>query len=216
MKTIYSYLLVIVFVLTGTSVFAQQSDKQLTKEIKDKAVRQARKEAKQFEKDGWDVAPGSIPLSKVVEDSWMKQYMTDEKTGQPMYITADGNGVAQSQSVAEMQAIELAKLQLAGLIQSNFTSIVEANIGNAQLAPDDAASVTEVVQASKNLISTELGYINPVFKIYRKINNNVECQVRIFYDVKQSLEIAKKVVKKELKDKLEMNQEKIDQIMGLE
>ncbi|MBN1184553.1 MAG: hypothetical protein JXB49_19830 [Bacteroidales bacterium] len=212
MKTIYSFLLIFVFVF---SVNAQQTERELTKEIKDKAVKEARKEAKQFEKDGWDVAPGSIPLAKVVENSWMKQYQTDEK-GNPVYITADGNGVAQSQSVAEMQAIELAKLQLAGLVQTNITSIVEANIGNAQLAPDDAASVTEVVQASKNLITTELGYINPYFKIYRKINNNVECQVRLFYDVKQSLEIAKKVVKKELKEKLEMNQEKIDQIMGLE
>lgn len=215
MKTIVSSLVCILF-LFSFALQAQQTERQLTKEIKDKAVKEARKEAKRLEKkEGWGVAPGSLPLAKVVESAWMKQYMTDEK-GNPKYITADGNGVGQSKSVAEMQAIELAKLQLAGLIQTNVASIVEANIGNAQLAPDDAASVTEVVQAAKNIIATELGYIDPHFKLYRNINNNTEVQVRLFYDTKQSMEIAKKVVKEELKNKLEINQEKIDKLIGLE
>jgi len=208
-------LLSMVFVASATLMQAQQTEKELKQEIKDKAIKEARKEAKSMKKDGWSVSQGSLPLEKILENAWMKQYMEDEK-GNPMYITADGNGVAQTKSVAEMQAIELAKLQLAGLIQSNITSIVEANIGNAQLAPDDAASVTEVVQASKNIIATELGYVNPFFKIFREVNKNMECQVRLFYDVTQSLEIAKKVVKKELKEKLEMHQETIDKIIGID
>ena len=210
-----TFLLSLVFVASTILTQAQQSERELKKEIKEKALKEARKEAKRMKKDGWGVSQGSLPLEKILENAWMKQYMEDEK-GNPMYITADGNGVAQTKSVSEMQAIELAKLQLAGLIQSNLTSIVEANIGNAQLAPDDAASVTEVVQASKNIIATELGYVKPFFKIYREVNKNVECQVRLFYDVTQSLEIAKKVVKKELKEKLEMHQEKIDKLIGLD
>ncbi|HBH49309.1 MAG TPA: hypothetical protein DDX98_11750 [Bacteroidales bacterium] len=194
---------------------AQQNQKQLEKEIKDKAIREARKESKSLKKSGWYVAPGSLPLDKLIENAWMKQYMVDEQ-GNARFITADGNAVAESKSVADMQSIELAKLQLAGLIQTNISSLVDANIGNAQLSTTDAASVTEIVQSAKNVIAQELGYVNPFFKIYRDLpDDKIEAQVRLFYDVKQSLEIAKKVVRKELKEKLEMNSQQLDKLMGL-
>ena len=89
----------------------------------------------------------------------MKQYQSDD-AGNTKYITADGNAVAQSKSVADMQSIELAKLQLAGLVQTNVSSLVDANLGNAQLSAADAASVTEIVQSSKNLIATRITSYN--------------------------------------------------------
>ena len=62
----------------------------------------------------------------------------------------------------------------------------------------------------------ELGYVDPSFKLFRYIGkNNVEVQVRLFYDVKQSLEIAKKVVRQELKDKLKLNEEKLERLMDI-
>ena len=168
-----------------------------------------------MEKDGWSVAPGSIPLAKVLENTWMKQVMEDEN-GNVRYIYADGNAVAESKSAGEMQAIELGKLQLAGLIQTNMSSLISANIGNAQLSTQEAASVTEVVQSAKNIIAMELGYVDPSFKLFKNIGKDkIEVQVRLFYDTKQSLEIAKKVVRKELKDKLKMNEDKLEKLMGM-
>jgi hypothetical protein len=195
---------------------AQTTDKQITKEIKSKALKEARKEAKKLTKDGWKVNPGALPMDKILQNSWEKQYAEDEK-GQPVYLTADGNGVAESKSVAEMQAVELGKLQLAGLIETNINSLVSANLGNAQLSKDEAASVTEIVQSAKNLIQVELGYVNPAYKIYREVGEkNIECQVKLFYDRKQSMDIAKKVVRKELKDKLKVNEAQLDKLIGLD
>jgi hypothetical protein len=183
---------------------------------KDKAIREARKEARKMEKDGWDVAPGSIALSKVLENTWMKQVMVNDK-GSPQYIYADGNAVAETKSAAEMQAIELGKLQLAGLVQTNMSSLISANVGNAQLSTQEAASVTEVVQSAKNIIAMELGYVDPSFKLYKNIGKDkVEVQVRLFYDTKQSLEIAKKVVRQDLKEKLKLNETKLEKIMGID
>jgi hypothetical protein len=213
-KGIY-FILMIAFCFPFAASLAQQTERELEKEIKDRAVREARREARQMEKDGWYVPPGSLPLDKILENAWMRQYMVDE-TGNPLYITADGNAVAESKGAAEMQALELGKIQLAGLIETNVSSLVSANIGNAQLSTEDAASVTEIVQSSKNIIATELGYVNPFFKLYREPKKGViEVQVRLFYDVKQSLEIAKKAVRQELKDKLQMNEEKLEKLMGI-
>jgi len=209
----------IALLLTGliflSSLFAQETDRELRKEIKRKVVKEARKEAKKMKRDGWTVAPGSLPLPKILENAWMKQYAEDEN-GDPRYITADGNAVGETKSVADMQAIEMGKLQLAGLIETNISSLIDINIGNAQLSTEEAASVTEVVQTAKNIIVTELGFVNPFFKIYKDIKNKqVECQIRLFYDTKQSLQIAKKVVRNELKEKLKLNSETLNKLMGI-
>jgi hypothetical protein len=216
MKRIPILFLFISGIMLTTSTYSQQSDRELKKEIKQKAVREARKEAKKMKKEGWYVPPGSLPLEKILENAWMKQYAEDENNN-PTYITADGNAVAESKTAGEMQAIEMGKLQLAGLIETNVSSLVTGNIGNAQLSTEDAASVTEIVQSSKNIIATQLGYVNPFFKIYKDIGKDkIEVSVRLFYDVKQSLEIAKKVVRTELKEKLKLNEEKLEKLMGLE
>jgi hypothetical protein len=208
-------LLIIISCLIAGIATPQQTTTELRKDLKDKAIREARKEAKKMEKDGWSVAPGSIPLAKILENTWMKQVTVDEN-GTVRYIYADGNAVAETKSAAEMQAIEFGKLQLAGLIQTNMSSLISANIGNAQLSTQDAASVTEVVQSAKNIIAMELGYVDPSFKLIKNIGKDkVEVQVRLFYDTKQSLEIAKKVVRQELKDKLKLNEDKIEKLMGM-
>jgi hypothetical protein len=168
-----------------------------------------------MKKEGWKVNPGTLPLDKLTENAWKKQLQTDEK-GDPRYITADGDAVAETKTAAELQAIEMGKLQLAGLIESNISALISGNIANAQLSTKDAASVTEIVASSKNLIATKLGYVNPFYKVYKNIGDNkVKVQVKLFYDTKQSLQIAKKVVRKELKDKLKLNEEKLEKLMGI-
>lgn len=209
------FLIVLSCLIAGAS-YSQPTQKELRAELKDKAIKEARKEAKKMEKDGWSVAVGSIPLAKILENTWMKQ-VTEDDNGNVRYIYADGNAVAETKSVAEMQAIELGKLQLAGLIQTNMSSLISANIGNAQLSTQEAASVTEIVQSAKNVIAMELGYVDPSFKLLRPIGKDkIEVQVRLFYDTKQSLEIAKKVVRQEIKDKLKLNEEKLEKLMGIQ
>lgn len=201
--------------IASASIIAQQTEKELTKEIKSKATRQARKEAKKLTKDGWKVNAASIPLSKMLESAWMKSYTVDDK-GAQRFISADGNAVAESKATAEMQALELAKLNLAGQIETKVTSLVDVALANQQLNIEEAASVTKVVQNAKNLIATELGYVDPVFKIYKPINKtNVEFQVRVFYDTAQSLKIAKKVIKQELEEELKVNEKQLENLMGI-
>ncbi len=206
-------MLALVAMFIASVSVAQKTEKELKKDVKEKAIKEARKEAKDLAKQGWKTNPGSLPLDKLIEESWLKQYQTDEN-GQPAYITSDGNGVAETKSVAEAQAIELGKLQLAGLIESNIASIVKGNLANTQESTADATSVTEIIQSSKNIIAQQLGYINPNFKIYRDLKDKkIEVQVRIFYETKQSFAIAKKAIRKELKDKLKKTDEQVDKLL---
>lgn len=208
-----SLTLMLSLLFMGSLVIAQQTEKEMKKELKDKAIKEAQKEAKKLGKEGWKTFPGSLPLDKLIENAWMKQVAEDEN-GQMKFIAADGNGVAESKSVAEAQAIEFAKLQLAGSIESNIASIVKGNMANAQESTAEATSVTEIVQSSKNIIAQQMGYINPSFKIYRDLKDKkVEVQVRIFYETSQSWAIAKKAIRKELKEKLKKTDEEVDKLL---
>ena len=210
-------ILTFALVLTGLFSFAQKTDKEIKKDISSKSIKLARKEAKKLKKEGWDVVPGSLPLEKVLEKSFIKSEEETAKGGKK-YIFADGNAVGETKTAAEIQALTVAKLALASQVESNVNALLSANLANQQLNNEDAASITQTLANSKELISAQLGYVEPAFKIYRIPANpkNSEVQMRIFYDVEQSLQIAKKVIQKELKDKLKINEEQLNKMMGIQ
>ena len=78
MKTRTILLMLLVLTFTTVTVIAQQSSKDLKKNINKKAVKEARKEAKRFKKEGYKVAPGALPMEKQIETDWMRQYDTEE------------------------------------------------------------------------------------------------------------------------------------------
>lgn len=196
--------------------FAQISDKQAKKEIQSKAVKQARKEAKKFKKQGYDVTPGSLPMEKQLEYTWIRLYQRDEK-GQSLFLSADGNAVAQTRTAAEMQALEAAKLNLAGQLETFIRAIIEANIANAQLSTEEAASVTEFLTAAKNVIVTSISQVDPAFKIYRNLpNQHVEVNLKILVSRDQVMQEAKKRVREELRERLKGLQEKVDKLLPLQ
>ncbi|MCS6790081.1 MAG: hypothetical protein NZ580_03785 [Bacteroidia bacterium] len=201
---------------TLTLLHAQVADKEIRKEIKRKALKEARKEAKRFKKAGYDVTPGSLPMDKQLEYTWIRLYERDAK-GQSVYLSADGNAVAETRTAAEMQALEAAKLNLAGQLETFIRAIIEANIANAQLNTEEASSVTEFLTAAKNVIATAIGQVEPAFKIYRNLpNRSVEVNVKLIVSREQVTQDAKKRIREELKERLKGLQEKVDKLLPLQ
>lgn len=215
MKTLF---LSVSLVLLSMVTYAQKTDKQIKKELKAKPEKLARKEAKKLRKAGWEVGPGSLPMEKMLDKKFKKEYEETDK-GNTKYISAEGNAVGETKTAAEIQALTVAKLNLASVIESKVNGLLSGNIANQQLNNEDAASITQVLANSKELISADLGYVEPVVKLYRtpKGNDkNTEVQLVVFYDTEQSMQIAKKIIKKELKDKLKVNEEQLNKMMGID
>ena len=143
----------------------------------------------------------------------MLQYEDDED-GYPLYLVASGNSVAESQSAAKLQSLELAKLELAGIVQTNIVAIIENSVANNQLSREDAASITKTVAASKNIIAQEIGRVITLFEIYREVGDkNIESSVRIGYNSKMAYQTAKKAIKNQLEEKAEELHKKLDKIL---
>lgn len=249
--------LVVLFTVLFTAVLAMQSfdasaqkyktrkelmkeKKEMRKLVKEKALKKARKEAKRLVKfEGWQVFPGERPMAKMLEESWIRMEMKKEDPEtfetKDAYIWATGNGLARNKSAAQMQAIELAKVELAGKLKTEVASLVSASVANAQLSTVDSESVTEIVQNAKTITSAKLSNVKPVVLLYRTAipkkglkkyskaerkarqikPGNVEVQVTLFYDLYQAEVQVRNEVKKGLKDKLKDNESDLKKLMGM-
>ncbi|MEM7659166.1 MAG: hypothetical protein AAF399_23805 [Bacteroidota bacterium] len=183
---------------------ADKEEKAAIKKIKEKAVKEARKEAKRIgKKEGFVIFPGSLPLDKQLQHVWIKQY-EENTNGTPKYIFADGNGVGKIQTAAEMQAMEAAKLQLAGQISNEINQIIEAKIANDQLDRESGNSLSKFVAGSKNYIIQHLGYVRPGFKVYRNVGKrDIEVFVKLYYNSEEAYEAAEKALQAKARAELE-------------
>ncbi|MDE7089687.1 MAG: hypothetical protein K2O54_06170 [Prevotella sp.] len=192
--------------------------KEITKasksQLNEKASKAARKEAKTMKKSGWQTAPGALPIEKQLDKSYMMQYEYDEDM-YPKYIMGKAMSIGGNYDAAKMQALELAKQDLAGQIQTEVTALVENTVANDQLSSEEAASVTRSVIAAKNLISQSLGRMIPVVEVYRTLSNkNKEVMVRIAYSGNAAKKVAKDAVRKELEQRGDNLHQKLDELLG--
>ncbi len=193
----------------------QELTKATRKELDEKASKDARKEAKKLAKDGWKAAPGALPLEKQLDRSYLMQFQFDDE-GFPKYIMADGMSIGGNYDAAKMQALELAKQNLAGQIQSEVGALIETSVANNQLDGNDAESITKSVMAAKSLISNSIGRIIPVMESYREVkgNKNTQVLVRVAYSQEMARKAAKKAIKKSLEEQGDALHEKLDEVLN--
>ena len=187
---------------------------QQRKALNSKASKDARKEAKKFKKEGWQTTPGTLTLEKQLDRSMMMQMDVDQ-SGYPLYVMGEAMSIGETYDAAKMQALELAKQNLAGQIQTEITALVENTVANKQLAEEEAASIAETVLASKNLISQSIGRVIPVVELYRDLSNkNKEVLVRIAYNHNMAMEAANKIIRKDLEEKGNKLHDQLDEVLG--
>lgn len=182
-------------------------------ELNEKATKAARKEAKKLAKEGWTAAPRTA-FGKTLDKSYLMQmeYDTDMY---PKYLMGEAMSIGENYDAAKMQALELAKHNLTGQIQTEITALIENTVANKQLAAEEAASVTQSVMGAKNLISQSIGRTITVIELYRtKSNKNKEVLVRIAYNGNMAKAAAKKAVREQLEEKGEELHKKLDDILG--
>lgn len=192
----------------------QEIRKASKSELNEKATKTARKDAKKLKKEGWITVPGALPLEKQLDKSYMMQMEYDEDM-YPKYLMGEAMSIGENYDAAKMQALELAKQNLAGQIQTEVTALIENSVANEQLANEDATLVTQSIMGAKNLISQSIGRTIIVMECYRvKTNKNKEVLVRIAYNGAMAKAAAKRAIQDELKSKSEDLQKKLDQLLG--
>lgn len=183
-------------------------------DLSKKVSKTAKKEAKSMKKAGWLVTPGALPIEKQLDRSFTMQMEYDE-TLFPKYIMAEAMSIGETFDAAKMQAMELAKQNLAGQIQTEVAALVENSVANKQLSQEEAASVTKSIAAGRTLIIQSLGRVIPVVEVYRPLKNkNKEVLVRLAYNSDMAKAAAKAAVRRNLESGADGLQQRLDDILG--
>lgn len=211
-KSVLIIVLSIIASFAFKDISAQYSTKEVKQTLNMKPPKEVRKQAKDYEKQGYKEAVGGLTIERQLTNAWMKEVETDEK-GFSKYLFAGATSVGETQIAAKLQATETAKLDLAGQIATSVAALIETNIANSQLNTEEAASVIKTVATSKSLISQELGQVLPVIEMYRNIDKNMEASVRIAYSQEMAMGKAKEVIRKSLEEETNIMQDKLDKLM---
>lgn len=188
--------------------------KMAKQELAAKVDKATKKEAKRLAKEGWVVSPGALPLEKMLQRSFEMQMQVDENLF-PKFIMANAQSIAENYDAAKTAATSLAITNLAGQIQTEVTALIENTVANQQLAAEDAASISETIMSSKNLISQSIGRTIVVVECYRILpNKNREIMVRIAYNGEMAKDAAKKAVREELEKKGDDLHKQLDKVLG--
>jgi hypothetical protein len=190
----------------------KKQEKVLDKEIKKKANKTARQEAKRLAKEGFKTPIGKLPLDKQLENAWEKQYEIDTE-GNPYWYVATQQVVGANMSAATLQATNAAKIDLAGQILTKVSQLIEAKVANDDMGKEDAASLSNVVAASKSVISGTLGRTIPLVEVYRVLENkNVEVMITLGYSMQEANKVAIDAIRKELAGKSEQLVKELDKL----
>ncbi len=218
-------LLIMVAFLASVTICCAQSTKEQMKErmelykmgkeeLNQKASKDARKEAKKLEKEGWLIAPGALPIAKQLDRVYIMKYEVDDDMF-PKWIMGEAMSIGENYDAAKMQALALAKQNLAGEIKTEVTALIENNVDNKQLSAEEAASVTKSISGGMQRIEQSIGRTVTVTEMYRTLKNkNKEVRVQIAYNAKMAKEAAKKAVRDDLEKEGEALGKKLDEIIG--
>ena len=185
-------------------------------ELKEKASKDARKEAKKLEKEGWVIFPGDLPLAKQLDRSYGMEFEYGQNAAGnvvPKYLVGRGISTGENYSAAQNAAVELAKQYVAGLAEIDITSITETTMANQE--KDVATSLAEVVSSSKNIVSKKIGEVTPIVTLRKEEGKGlVSVLVRVVYDRNTVLKAYKETIREELQKKGDKLHEQLDQVLG--
>ena len=189
--------------------------KMTENELNSKVSKAVKKEAKALKKEGWKTVPGALPLEKQLERSFKMQYEFDEY-GYPLYIYGDAQSVGGNYDAAKMQATNLAKVNLAGNIQTEVVALVENAVANKQLDQGEAVSTTESVMGGTNIIADKIGRVIPVIELYREApHKSKEVRVILFYNSKMAKQAVKEAIAEDLEKRGHDLVDKVNNMLGL-
>lgn len=161
------------------------AQKYTEKQLGDKALKMAKKEAKRFAKEGWKAEAGALPLEKQYEENYIKMYAMDGKF--PRYILGTGTATAASHGVARKQAMARARVEIANQLSQEIAALTEETTTNLEVNNLEAETVSKMVETSKLLTQQTLGKTVTVLEAFRTTDKGTEYKVIVSYESKAAI-----------------------------
>lgn len=193
-------LLALAIVLTVSPVFAQQTSKELKKELKAKASKDIRKEAKEYEKAGYRSVAGSLPIAKQLEQAQMATIEKDEN-GDNRYYIGRGKGIGGNYKAAKAVAYNQAKVELVSSVVADVDQGTQSDMKNEDMGEGDVMTSDDLNDGNSISSIFSINDIIPVVEIYRELGKGK-------YEVEMTVKMQAYEAKKRAKHAILAKQKK--------
>lgn len=211
-------LMVVAFMATAT--FAQ-SAVELAKQQRElnnihmkmlnaKPSKDAKKQAKAYKKEGWQVPVGEQAMEKQITKSQLyeQEMMTTEEGGYTQrFLQHTSQATSGSYNTGYASARAACMAEVASMLETNLGAAWKNAMDNAEMSAISATTNDKFNQRAMGVVKQSLTNSIPMVVIYRVLPNNLyQVSVRLAFDKK---EIAAQL-KRNLKKELEMDGDKLD------
>lgn len=180
----------------------QELNNVLRKTLNAKPTKEAKKQAKQYKKEGWVVPAGERSIEQqLTESQLLSAELTNDDNGAPTrrFIQHTGVSTAGTYNAAYAAARSNSQVEIANMLETEIAAAMQGKLDNAQHDAVNATTVEKFNQRIKAIVHESLTNSIPVLAIYRVLpNNNFEVQVRIAFDKKEVAARLKRALQKEL------------------
>ena len=187
MKLIHLMLTVVLFIAFTTNVNAQS--RELSKDEKKELENEVKESLNNL--DGWLVKPGALSLQAQQRRSSQVQLFEDDK-----WLVGSASSVGSVYDAARLQAMTLAKSEVAGQMETQISELIDAKVANKELGQGTAESVTEIAMKSKAItVDKKVKRPRILMECYKNLpNGNVEVLIRLAIDKNTINDLAEEIV----------------------
>lgn len=210
MKKLISLLALVTIATTSFAQTAAELAKQQREQnaiymklVNMKPSKSAKKQAKDYKKQGWEVPAGENALEVQITKSQLygEELMTDEEGNTTnRYYQHTGSSVAGAYNTAFAAARAYTLGEVASMIQTQLVAAWKANADNAQADASTTSTDEQFNQRMKAIVDESITNYIPTLKMFRRVGNTIEVQVRLAFDKKELSARLKRNIKKELKE----------------
>lgn len=227
MKKMY-FLMAAFLMVVATNVKAQSAIElaKQQKELNDinrkmlnaKPTKEAKKQAKQLKKEGWQIMAGDRSIEQQITTSQLygEELMADEN-GAPTkrFIIQSGMSTSGTFNAGKAAARAAAQTELASTLKTEIVAAIQQKLDNAQTSGINAATVDKFNQRAKFIVDQTLTNTPVFMTIYRSLpNNNYQVQVRIAVDKKELQARLKRNLQKELENEGDELNSLVDEVIN--
>lgn len=207
--------ILLLFTILSIFTFNYSNAVELSKKEIKRIEKDAKNEAKNLTEQGWLASPGAMTIQRQLEKAYTMESEKGED-GEELYVIGNGQSVAKTYDAAKKQAIEMAKQDIAGKLQTEIANMVEISVANEQLDSEDAETVTRIVSESTTFNRVNLGRLITVTELYRNIKGtkNKEVLVRVACNYNVAMNAAKSSIRKSLEERGDNIRGKLDDILN--
>ena len=134
-----------------------------------KPSKDAKKQAKQRTKDGWEVPAGGLSMaSQFTRAQLMRQELMANDAGEPVarYILHEATVTSGSESVGYSSARAQCQAEIASMLETKIAAAMKRKQDNAQNSAIDATTVDKFHERGRAITDATLSMMTPVVHIY--------------------------------------------------